>query len=68
MAYQKLAEEQKVPPLICPMDQLQLYPNLTDDDKLFLYCLSCSYKNYVGLDLYEKIGKYIEKHGGQKIS
>lgn len=68
MAYQKLAEEQKVPPLLCPMDQSSLYPNLTNDDQLFLYCLECSYKNYVGLELYEKVERYIEKHHGKQES
>jgi hypothetical protein len=66
VAYQKLAEESKVPPLLCPIDKSMLYPNLTDQDQLFLYCLECSYKNYVGLDLYEKVERYIEKHYGKQ--
>jgi hypothetical protein len=63
VAYQKLAGESKVPPLICPMDESMLMPNLTLDDELFLYCLDCGYKNFVGLELYDKLSKYLEKHG-----
>jgi hypothetical protein len=63
VAYQELAGESKVPPLICPMDQVMLMPNLTLDDELYLYCLDCGYKNFVGLELYDKLVKYLEKHG-----
>ena len=68
MAYQKLAGEQKVPPLTCPMDKSVLYPNLTHEDQLYLYCLECSYKNYMGLEMYEKLEKYVEKYHGKQES
>jgi hypothetical protein len=58
-----LAGESKVPPLTCPIDESLLMPNLTLDDKLYLYCLDCSYKNFVGLELYNKVSKYLEKFG-----
>lgn len=68
MAYQKLAGEQKVPPLTCPIDKENLYPNLTHEDQLYLYCLNCSYKNYVGLEMYEKVEKYVEKYYGKQAT
>lgn len=58
-AYKKLAGEQIVPPLLCPSDEEELYPNLTEDDRLYLYCLSCNYKNYLGLEIYSKIEKLV---------
>ena len=63
MAYQKLAGESKVPPLICPIDESVLMPNLTTNDELFLYCLDCNYKNFVGLELYNKVLQYLKKNG-----
>jgi hypothetical protein len=68
VAYQKLAGEQKVPPLTCPIDKAELFPNLTHEDQLYLYCLECSYKNYMGLEMYEKVEKYVEKYYGKQES
>lgn len=58
-AYKKLAGEQIVPPLLCPTDQTDLYPNIDDEDKVYLYCFSCNYKNYLGLEAYSKIEKVV---------
>jgi len=58
-AYKKLAEENIVPPLLCPSDQTDLYPNIDESDKVFLYCFSCTYKNYLGLEAYSKIEKAV---------
>ena len=33
----------------CPLDQGLLMCNLDFEDRVFLYCLSCEYKNFLGL-------------------
>ena len=53
--YIALSEEGLVPRLECPMDQGSLLCNLDLEDNIYLYCLSCEYKNYVGVQVYEKI-------------
>jgi len=53
--YIALSEEGLVPRLECPMDQGLLMPNLTLDDKEYLYCLSCNYKNFIGNKFYDEI-------------
>jgi hypothetical protein len=61
--YLLLAEKGLVPGLECPMDQGPLMPNMDINDNIYLYCLSCTYKNLVGIDLYEKIVKKVEEAG-----
>ena len=58
--YLLLAEKGLVPRLECPMDQGPLMPNIDINDNIYLYCLSCTYKNIVGIDLYEKIVKKVD--------
>jgi hypothetical protein len=58
--YLLLAEKGLVPRLECPMDQGPLMPNMDINDNIYLYCLSCTYKNIVGIDLYEKIVKKVD--------
>jgi hypothetical protein len=53
--YMSLSEEGLVSKLECPIDQGLLLPNLNENDNIFLYCISCSYKKIVGIDLYNKI-------------
>ena len=53
--YIALSEEGLVPRLECPMDQGSLLCNLELDNSIYLYCLSCEYKNNIGLEVYEKI-------------
>jgi hypothetical protein len=53
--YISLSEEGLVSKLECPIDQGLLLPNLNENDNIFLYCLECSYKKIVGIDLYNKI-------------
>jgi hypothetical protein len=53
--YIALSEEGLVPRLKCPMDQGSLLCNLDLEDKIYLYCLSCNYKNNIGLEVYENI-------------
>jgi hypothetical protein len=50
--YIALSEEGLVPALECPMDQGLLFCNLADDESIYLYCLSCNYKNVLGLEVY----------------
>jgi len=60
--YLALAEEGLVSKLDCPIDQGLLVPNLDDEDKIFLYCLSCNYKNNMGLEVYDNIRKQVERY------
>jgi hypothetical protein len=60
-----MAEEGLVPQLECPMDQGLLYPNQDLEDNLYLYCLSCEYKKFIGFGFYDDIVKAVKK-GGSK--
>jgi DNA-directed RNA polymerase subunit M/transcription elongation factor TFIIS len=60
--YLALAEEGLVSRMDCPIDQGLLFPNLDNDDNIFLYCISCSYKKNIGLDLYNKIKEKVEEN------
>lgn len=53
--YLALAEEGLVSKLECPIDQGLLMPNIDLNDTIFLYCLSCNYKNNMGLEVYDRI-------------
>ena len=53
--YLSLSREGLVPELLCPMDQGSLYPNQDAEENIFLYCLSCDYRNNIGLEAYSKI-------------
>jgi hypothetical protein len=37
------------------MDQGSLLCNQDLEDNIYLYCLSCEYKNNIGLEVYSKI-------------
>jgi hypothetical protein len=63
--YIAMAEEGLVPQLECPMDQGLLYPNQDLEDNLYLYCLSCKYKKFIGFGFYDDIVKAVKK-GGSK--
>ena len=60
--YLDLASEGLVSKLDCPMDQGLLMCNQDNNDKIYLYCLSCEYKNEIGLDLYERIEKAVSSN------
>ena len=60
--YLALAEEGLVSKLECPIDQGLLVPNLDEEDNLFLYCLSCKYKNNMGLEVYDNIKRQVERY------
>ena len=55
--YYQLSLKQQVLPITCGMDEEHpiLVPNLTDDDKVCLYCLGCNFKMYPGQELYDNI-------------
>jgi len=57
--YIALSEEGLVSKLECPLDQGLLMPNLDKDDTIYLYCLSCNYKNEMGLEVYDRIKKAV---------
>jgi len=61
--YLLLAEKGLVPRLDCPMDQGPLMPNMDENDIIYIYCLSCTYKNVIGMDLYDKITKKVDEVG-----
>jgi len=58
--YIALSEEGLVPRLECPMDQGSLQSNLDLEDNIYLYCLSCKYKNKIGSEVYDKIKKAVD--------
>jgi hypothetical protein len=60
--YLSLAEEGLVPRLECPMDQGLLLCNLSVNEEIFLYCISCNYKQYLGNAMYDKIVSQVEKN------
>ena len=57
--YIALSEEGLVSKLECPLDQGLLMPNLDNNDDIYLYCLSCNYKNTMGLEVYDRIEKAV---------
>jgi hypothetical protein len=60
--YLALAEEGLVSKLECPIDQGPLMPNLDLNDTIYLYCLSCKYKNNMGLEVYDRIEKAVRQY------
>jgi hypothetical protein len=57
--YLNLAEEGLVPRIECPVDQGLLFCNVDSDENIYFYCLSCSYKNYLGLEVYDKLERMV---------
>jgi hypothetical protein len=58
--YLSLSREGLVPELLCPMDQGSLYPNQDAEENIFLYCLSCDYKNNIGIEMYANLKKMVD--------
>lgn len=58
--YLALAKEGLVPGIECPVDQGLLFCNQDAEDNIYLYCLSCNYKNYMGLEVYSKMKKVLD--------
>ena len=59
--YLTLMQEGLVPNLECPMDQGLLSCNLSEDDIIYMYCLSCNYKKTLGLNEYDKLKQQVVK-------
>jgi hypothetical protein len=57
--YLTLAREGLVPSMDCPLDQGLLFANLDLKDEVFLYCISCDYKKYIGTQLYNNMKRII---------
>ena len=53
--YLTLSRDGLVPKMDCPLDQGLLFANEDGEEKIFLYCLSCNYKKYIGIHLYKNI-------------
>jgi hypothetical protein len=53
--YIALSREGLVPRLECPLDQGLLLCNQNHEDELYLYCLSCNYKNNIGSEVYNNL-------------
>lgn len=60
--YITLSEEGLVSRLECPLDQGLLFVNLDKSENVYLYCLSCDYKNNIGISLYDKIKDAVNEH------
>jgi hypothetical protein len=58
--YLALAERGLVKEILCPLDGGLLMPNQDFEEKIYLYCLSCEYKKYIGIELYNQMVKEIE--------
>jgi hypothetical protein len=59
--YIALSEEGLVSKLECPIDQGSLLSNQDSEDNIFLYCLSCNYKKFIGFKYYENILKEVNR-------
>ena len=61
--YYQYSLKNKVLPIRCGLDPEHpiLVPNLSDDDRIFLYCLGCNFKMYPGLELYKNIEFILEE-------
>jgi len=53
--YLALSREGLVSEMVCPLDQGFLFSNQDGDEKIFVYCISCQYKNYIGSAVYSKM-------------
>lgn len=53
--YIALSQEGLAPRIECPLDQGLLMCNEDLNGNIYLYCLSCTYKNNMGLDVYNQI-------------
>lgn len=61
--YYQLSLENKVLPILCSIDDNDgiLVPNLDEDDRVYLYCLSCNFKMWPGQELYNNIQFVLEE-------
>lgn len=59
--YLALAAEGLVQKMDCPLCQGLLMPNQDLNDIIYVYCLSCQYKNNIGITEYERIEKAVRE-------
>lgn len=59
--YLWLAERNLVNPFLCPEDEEhgRLYANQDLEEKVFLYCIFCNYKNYLGYTTLKSISEQV---------
>jgi hypothetical protein len=58
--YLALSREGLVSEMVCPLDQGLLFSNEDLEEKIFVYCISCQYKNYIGTGVYSKMLEDVE--------
>ena len=63
--YIALSEEGLIPKLACPIDQGPLFANQDLLDNIYLYCLECEYKKFIGLSYYEILKSEVIKNDVQ---
>jgi hypothetical protein len=44
------------------MDQGLLMPNLSNEDEIYLYCLSCDYRKTIGTEYYGKLKEHVDRN------
>jgi len=57
--YLSLSKEGLVPQMDCPLDQGLLFANTDEEEQIFVYCLSCDYKKYIGIHLYKNMERFV---------
>lgn len=63
--YIALSKKGLVSRMECPLDQGLLLCNQDFEDSVYLYCLSCNYKNYIGNELYKRIKEQVDQNAGE---
>jgi hypothetical protein len=58
-----MSKDGLVEKLLCPVDQSFLFSNQDLEDNIYLYCLDCNYKSYIGINTYQNIVKEVESNG-----
>ena len=61
--YISMSKDGLVEKLLCPVDQSFLFSNQDLEDNIYLYCLDCNYKSYIGINTYQNIVKEVESNG-----
>lgn len=61
--YIALSNEGLVSRLECPLDQGLLLCNQDLNEAVYLYCLSCTYKNFIGQDSFNNIKEKVDQYG-----
>lgn len=59
--YLQYAEEGLLVKFECPKDQVSLFCNQDLNDEIYLYCLNCEYKRILGLEIYDRMVKAVNR-------